>query len=420
MPQPPSANMALILPTEASDTGVWGSLINAALGLVDQHDHSPGKGVKVPLATAATVTADVPWSSGGSFFSITNLKAVDFQPQATSAVTAYAGALFMNSANNELTWRSSGGNNVQLTSGSTLNISGVGGIGGDYISVAALADYTDASDTYAFRQQLGAGVRQYARVAHGDLDLFEYKPQPTAGVPTTRVRHKSPASLAASYDLTWLAALPASAQLMQVDNAGAITATNTITQPVTMSSTLGVFGVLTANSTSTFGGLITATLGLMVGNNANVTVQGTGLYKHGTRTVRWTPSLGDINQLSGTTIGTIGGSAGVVIPATCNGYIRGPSMLDNCHVTAVRINLSASATLDPLVTSLTPKTVPGAGGGTAYAALSASTPSATTSATSFTSTANTTFSPGTTVWVQVINTGGPTFTITSIDLVYDT
>lgn len=337
MPQPPSANMALVLPTEASDTGVWGSLINAALGLVDQHDHSPGKGPKIPLATAATITADVPWASGGSFFSITNLKAIDFQPQATGAVSAYAGALFVNSANNELTFRSTGGTNIQLTSGTTLNIPGVGGFGGDYSGVGALADFTDSSDTYAFRQQVGSAVRQYARVAHGDLDLFEYKAHPAAGVPTTRVRLKSPAALAASYDLTWPAALPGSQQLLQVSNTGAITASNTVPGAASFGSTVGVTGAFTGGDVGSFVGLLTASAGITLGTNASIQMNGFGNYKHsGVRTISDSVKLGTTHVQAGGT-GFTAGTVGISLNNNSIVYVPLPSMpfqnrLVNCRI----------------------------------------------------------------------------------------
>jgi hypothetical protein len=220
MPQSPTPNLGLIKPTESGDTGVWASLLDAMFDLLDQHDHSPGKGVLVPMATGVRVAADVPWSSGGSFFAITNLKAIDFQPQASVGMSTYAGALFVNSVNNELTYRTTGGALIQFTSGSGFNFAAIGGIGGDYSGVNALVDFTDATDTYALRQQLGSSVRQFARLQTGDVDFFEFKAQPAAGVPTNRVRLKSPAALAASYDVTWLTALPAGSRIVTIDNAG--------------------------------------------------------------------------------------------------------------------------------------------------------------------------------------------------------
>lgn len=258
--------MALIKPTELGDNGVWASLLDAMFDLIDQHDHSPGKGARVPMATGVSVGADVPWNSGGSYFAITNLKAIDFQPQPASGMTTYAGALFVDSATNELNWRTTGGANVRITDGTGLNISLAGVIGGDYASVGALVDYTDTTDTYALRQQLGGGVRQFARLQSGDVDLYEFKAHPTGGVPANRVRLKSPAGLVSSYDLTWLTALPGTTTPLQVSSAGLISASNTF-----------------ANAT-TFTGLATLSAGATAAAGQHISVSGTGKFKYGTVT----------------------------------------------------------------------------------------------------------------------------------------
>lgn len=216
-------NMGMVLPTDHASTDVWGATLNAALtNQVDLHNHTAGLGVLVPVA-GLNLNADLNLSGTHA---IAGALALDMTPTVASAVAAYSSALFTDNSNN-LFFRNSGGTNIQITSGSSLNFSVTGGIGGDYTSVGALVTFTDASDLYTFQQQIGAGVRQYARVAMGDLDLFQYIANPAGGVPTTRVRQKSPAALAGSYDLTWLAALPASTVGMQVSNAGQISASNT-------------------------------------------------------------------------------------------------------------------------------------------------------------------------------------------------
>lgn len=53
----------------------------------------------------------------------------------------------------------------------------------------------------------------------------------------------------------------------------------------TFDNTLGVTGLITATGGMTAAALITANAGLTCGANQHVTVSGTGLYKHGTRTL---------------------------------------------------------------------------------------------------------------------------------------
>lgn len=226
-------NMGITQPVDHGSADLWGQILNTALDTIDAHDHTTGKGVKVPAA-GLRINADVPWSDAGTPYAITGAKAVDFAAVASTAVTGYALAFFVSDgtgglAANELYWRTSGGTNVRVTSGAALNVAAfVGGIGGDYSAVGALVDYDDASDTYRFRQEQAASVRQYGKVSHGDLRLFEYRAAPNPTVPTNAVTLKSPAALAASYDVTWPTAVPGAAAFLQMSTAGVLSATNTL------------------------------------------------------------------------------------------------------------------------------------------------------------------------------------------------
>lgn len=252
----PTANMGLTLPTNHGSADVWDSILEDVFGLLDEHDHSTGKGVAIP-SSALNINADVPWNSAGSYYAITGLKALDFQPSLPADVTGYAGALFVSSDDNELYWRTPGGTNVQLTDANTLNVASfTGGIGGDYSAVTALLDYDDATDTYRLRQELNGGVRQYAKLGVADIILREYDAAGDATVPVETVTLKSPDALAASYALTMPAALPAGTSLLQITSAGVLTPSNT---PPSFA-------------------------GLTLDNNTNITLQGTGYVKHGNRT----------------------------------------------------------------------------------------------------------------------------------------
>lgn len=234
----PTANMGITEPTDHGSTDVWGAALNTALDLIDAHDHTSGKGVKVPSA-GLKINADVSWSFGGTNYAITDAKAIDFTPTAASGMTAYSSALFANSSDsNNLYFRNSAGTNVKITDGSTLNISIVGGIGGDYTSIGALLDYDDATDTYRFRQETAAAVRQYAKILAADVRLAEYKASGDPTPPTNFVTLKSPAALAASYSVTWPAAVPGSTLAVQMSSAGALSASNAFTGAVSSTGTM--------------------------------------------------------------------------------------------------------------------------------------------------------------------------------------
>lgn len=243
MPQPPTANMAIVWPTDHDDDDVWDVIMDAAIqGPIDQHDHTAGKGLPI-VSGALKINADVSWASGGLQFAITNLRAVDFAPQAASGMTSLAGAFFVDVADGELYFRNLTGTNIKFTAGAALNVAPfAGGIGGDYSAVGALLLYDDATKSYWLQQD--GSPRPWARVRVGDVDIYQ-----TAPSITQRVRLQSPAALAASYALTLPAALAATNRPLAVDATGAMT--------------LGSAMELAANN--------------------SFTISGTAVYKHGVK-----------------------------------------------------------------------------------------------------------------------------------------
>lgn len=360
--------MGLILPVDHASADTWGAILNAALGLVESHNHSPGQGNLVPT-TGLNINADLSFAS----HAITNALALDMIPTTAATVAGFSSALWTQTSDSNLYFRNAGGTNVQITAGNTLNVAVAGAIGGDYGAVGALLDFIDANDTYHFYQQLGGGVRQYARVAHGDIDLFEYKAQPTIGVPANRVRHKSPAALAGSYDLTWLTALPAGNAVMFVDNTGAITSA---TSPTLI-------------------------------NNANLTLQGTGYVKRSTRTTT-VPLLGITAQVSSGSVSTTAGTPGAQMAVSTVAFF--PIYLPDADseltsITSVTLRNQFTGTGN--VTLQVLQTVFSLG---IFSALSAATGFAVNSSITINLTAPTVVSTGDTLWLKITtaatNSGG--------------
>jgi hypothetical protein len=255
--------MLLIRPTPGADDDVWDDSINTLVALIDSHRHVVGEGRQIPSA-ALDINADVQFN----FNRASELSGAAFDNVGALPITG-AREVFVFGGN--LFYRNNSGTNVRITNGSTLDQTTVGGIAGDYSAVGAEVAFNDTTDTYTAKQQLGAGVRQYGKFAHADLQLFEYIAHPTGVVPANAVTIKSPAALAAPYTLTMPAALPGSQLLTQITAAGAVTLSNTVPSAVLMGGTLGVTG------------LVTATAGLTAAVNQSVTVSGSGGHKHGDR-----------------------------------------------------------------------------------------------------------------------------------------
>lgn len=224
-------NMGLELPDVGQDVDTWGGIMNANLSLEDAHDHTSGKGV--PIRTDA-LDIDADLSVGG--FALLDVGSIDFAPIA--ALAAGALRIFVSSSDNELYWRTSGGTNVKLTSGTSINTTLVGGIVGDYTSVSAEVAFDDAGQRYTFKRQ--GSPKPWARLASGDLRLFEHNTTETVFVGLA-----CPAALAVSHTITLPTAAPASQALVQMDASGVLSASNTILA------------------------------------NADITLSGTGVVKHG-------------------------------------------------------------------------------------------------------------------------------------------
>lgn len=252
--------MGLVLPTRgAPGSGIWDDTVDADLALIDAHNHSTGQGTAVPTA-GININADLTFSS---LYAPTNLHRITFA--SIVALTGNNKSLFVNTADNELYWRSNAGANVKLTSGSSLNVSAfTGGIGGDYAAVGAAVAFDDAGDRYTFKQNSPGFT--WARLASGDVRLFE-----TGTTDSVFVGLAAPAALAGSYTITMPLAVPAATRPVQMSSAGVLTAGD--------SDNVAVGGTLSA------AGLVTATAGATAAANQHFTVSGTGEYKHGDRTL---------------------------------------------------------------------------------------------------------------------------------------
>lgn len=211
-------NMGLTLPTDHGSAEVWDTILDTVFNTIDSHDHTPGKGALIS-ASAVKVAADKSWSFGGTSYAITDLKAIDFVPVASTTVTSLAGAFFVSDGTggltaNELYFRTTSGVNVKFTSGAALNVAAfTGGIGGDYSAVGAAVAYDDSLDRYTFKQQGNV----WARMASGEVRILE-----TGSSDSVYVGHAAPAALAASYTVTWPLALPASTVPLNISSAGQV------------------------------------------------------------------------------------------------------------------------------------------------------------------------------------------------------
>jgi hypothetical protein len=196
-------NMGLTQSTPLVTGGpAWAAGIEANLLLIDQHDHTSGKGLPITQA-AINITDDFDF---GGFAGI-SLLSTKYESQSSSFSSSEQNAVYV--VNGNLYYNNGTGTAVQITSGSSLNVSGVGGITGMSGTTAALT-YAVGSTVFIFTQDAGitadidAGaitLRQNVAAAHG-------------------IRVKSPNSLAGDYDVTLFAALPAARKIVRLTAGG--------------------------------------------------------------------------------------------------------------------------------------------------------------------------------------------------------
>jgi hypothetical protein len=216
---PTTSNMGLILPVEGDTDNTWDTLLNAALIGVDGHDHTDGNGVPVPTA-GLSINADLTFGGNAA----TSLKAARFTSQASG--TGLNTGIWVKTSNGELYWRNASGTDVQITDGSGLNMSLVGGITGDYSTTDADLNYSDADGQFRFWSDNTTTPETWAAVATEQHDIYP------AGNGLYSVGLQAPAGLAASYAFKLPTGLPAATELLTLSSAGNLVVLGTRTYAI--------------------------------------------------------------------------------------------------------------------------------------------------------------------------------------------
>lgn len=112
-----TTNMTLILPTVSATLGpLWATELNTALTLVDSHDHSTGKGVKI-TPSGLNINTDLSLQSND----LTLVRTVALNSQAATLSASDVRAVY--SVLGDLYWNNGSGTAVQITSGASVQSS---------------------------------------------------------------------------------------------------------------------------------------------------------------------------------------------------------------------------------------------------------------------------------------------------------
>lgn len=158
--------MGLVLPDVLITLGPqWASDVNDAFSRVDTHDHTTGKGTKVPIS-AVTINSAIDMQSAYDLINARSLRFVNHS--AVLSLPTDIGAIYESGGN--LWYNNSTGTPVQITSGAGLAFASLGTIGGDYgPGNPAEVTYSGLTFTYIFTQSPGIA----GHIACGDVYVYE-------------------------------------------------------------------------------------------------------------------------------------------------------------------------------------------------------------------------------------------------------
>ena len=138
----------------------WATNLNTSLDAIDNHDHTSNKGVRITPA-AMNINAALEFNGNNAL----ELKQVALENQ-SSQPTDQSRSMY--AFGGELYYRDPSGNQVQLTSGGSVNAGG----SITNLSSPAAANYVSAQDLFTwFHNQSG---NEYAKMAHSDMLLYKY------------------------------------------------------------------------------------------------------------------------------------------------------------------------------------------------------------------------------------------------------
>ena len=194
--------MNLILPTIAVDSGLtWEQAINANSSILDTHNHAAGSGVPIN-PSGMNINLDLPFNGNNA----TTLRSVRFTAQVSPLATPTdLGCLYVSGA--DLYYNDENGNQIQITSGGTVNATSSG-----ISSGTATASFSGSTLVVNSASNTPANV-QCASILLGNT-----------GTTNSKYVTISPVNpLAANYAIT-LPLAPASQKIMTMDASGVITA----------------------------------------------------------------------------------------------------------------------------------------------------------------------------------------------------
>lgn len=246
--------MNLTLPTPTVTPGaLYATENNDAFTIIDLHNHTAGLGVPIPVA-GLSINGDLPINGNN----LTLIRSARLQAQASPLSSGSDLACLYNSGG-DLYYNDAAGNQIRITLGGAVDVSGSGNISGMGATTASVS-YDSGTTAFSFF----SNTNQFAEVKIGPLQISD-TPASVHGITIV-----SPSSLASAYQLTLFTGLPASKKIVTVDNSGNFGATYDVDN-----TTLGITSNLIGVNAGGIGTTQLAALSVTAAKIANNTITAT-------------------------------------------------------------------------------------------------------------------------------------------------
>lgn len=202
----PTPSMNLVLPVPTQTIGPqWATELNAALNLVDDHDHTSGKGKQL---TQSSLSIDGDFNLAS--FNLNNVLGVRFVNRQSAVAATGQNVGMVYERQGELYFNDRDGNEVRITLNGSVDVSATGAI--TNLTAPASAEYVVATTRFVFSSDTNIRADgAFGRVLVSD----------GATASPNSIGLKAPASAGVTpYDITLPPTVPPAARLLQVNSLG--------------------------------------------------------------------------------------------------------------------------------------------------------------------------------------------------------
>lgn len=235
--------MGFPISTIAVDSGLsWEQNLNAALTVIDQHNHSPGFGQQIQ-PNGLNISSDLSFQSNNA----TDLRAARFTPQLSPIPNSGSDVGELYVSGNELYYNDvTGGNQVQITASGTVNATSSG-----------ISSGTASASFSANVLLVKSSSTSYANIAMQSAVLSN------SGNLTNQLTLQAP-TLSTSYSIT-LPSIPGATSFVTLDTSGNLSGSIPISGGLTtsnLSASAGIVGTQLSSSANILGSQLSATAGI--------------------------------------------------------------------------------------------------------------------------------------------------------------